>query len=150
MATPATLKMTGEDLRKNILWDGKRPVGRSFFDSSKTPDDDHSHGTHVAGIIGAVGNHRRGIAGVSWRVSLIPIKAFDKNGFGTAFRMASAICFAIRNRADVILCSWGASADSACLRRAVKLAGRRGIALVAAAGNAPLDLDSYRRAKARK
>ncbi|MBQ7562338.1 MAG: S8 family serine peptidase [Synergistaceae bacterium] len=45
--------------------------------------DDHGHGSHVAGIIGAKGNNNSGIAGVNWDVKLIPIKALDSKGEGT-------------------------------------------------------------------
>ena len=49
------------------------------------------HGTHVAGIIGAVGNNELGIAGVNWNVKLISIKALGDDGSGTIDGVIAAI-----------------------------------------------------------
>src|SRR4030095_3091315 len=47
------------------------------------PMDDHYHGTHVAGTIGAVGNNAIGIVGVNWNVQLLACKFFDASGSAT-------------------------------------------------------------------
>ena len=47
------------------------------------PMDDDGHGTHVAGIIGAVGNNGIGVAGVAWNVKILPCKFLDENGEGS-------------------------------------------------------------------
>ena len=44
--------------------------------------DDQGHGTHVAGIIGAVGNNSLGVAGVNWNVKILPCKFLDALGSG--------------------------------------------------------------------
>ena len=44
------------------------------------PMDDNGHGTHVAGIIGAVGNNGKGVAGVAWNVKILPCKFLDATG----------------------------------------------------------------------
>jgi subtilisin family serine protease len=44
--------------------------------------DDDGHGTHVSGIIGAVGNNSIGIAGINWNVKIIPCKFLDASGNG--------------------------------------------------------------------
>ncbi len=62
------------------------------------------HGTHVAGIIGAIGNNRLGVAGVNWQVSLMPL-AND----GTQAAVAAAFRYAIRQGARVINFSAGVS-----------------------------------------
>lgn len=54
--------------------------GWDFGDLDNDPRDPQGHGTHVAGIIGAVGNNGIGVAGVSWNVSILPIKAVDESG----------------------------------------------------------------------
>lgn len=50
-----------------------------------TPDayDDDGHGTHVAGIIGAVTNNGIGVAGVNWNVKIVPCKFLDASGNGS-------------------------------------------------------------------
>lgn len=60
------------DLSDNLV------EGRDTFnDNSITTDDTASHGTHVAGIIGAVGNNDLGVVGVDWDVKLVPLQAVD-------------------------------------------------------------------------
>ena len=54
--------------------------GWDFGELDNNPRDEDGHGTHVAGIIGAVGNNGIGVAGVSWNVSILPIKAVDESG----------------------------------------------------------------------
>src|SRR6185437_15744294 len=48
--------------------------GWNFHDGNANSTDDNGHGTHCAGIIGAVGNNGIGVAGVNWNVSLLPVK----------------------------------------------------------------------------
>ena len=57
--------------------------------------DDYGHGTHVAGIIGAVGNNNLGISGINWDVRLIPVKTLDKVGDGTFSQVINAIDYVI-------------------------------------------------------
>jgi subtilisin family serine protease len=43
-------------------------IGFNALDGSNKPVDDVKHGTHVTGILGAVGNNKLGVAGVNWQV----------------------------------------------------------------------------------
>lgn len=52
------------------------------FSYESSYKDGHSHGTHVAGTIGAVGNNGKGVAGVNWKVKLIALKVLNNNGSG--------------------------------------------------------------------
>ena len=64
--------------------------------------DNHGHGTHVAGIIGAVGNNNTGVVGVNWDVEIVPIKAFDDiDGDGVAEATDMAILEAINYAINV-------------------------------------------------
>lgn len=47
------------------------------------PMDDHGHGTHVVGIIGATGNNSLGVVGVSWQVKVMACKFMDESGYGS-------------------------------------------------------------------
>jgi len=61
------------------------PAGPRGFDAVGNhcdPMDDNAHGTHVSGIIGAVGNNGVGVAGVNWNVTILPCKFLDANGVG--------------------------------------------------------------------
>jgi len=53
--------------------------------------DDDGHGTHVSGIIGAVGNNQEGIAGINWNVKIVPCKFLDSQGFGDTDTLISCL-----------------------------------------------------------
>jgi subtilisin family serine protease len=57
--------------------------------------DDHFHGTHVAGTIGAVGNDAYGITGVNWNVQIMALKFLDASGGATRATQSS---FELRRR----------------------------------------------------
>jgi subtilisin family serine protease len=109
--------------------------GYDFVSDDSHPMDDHTHGTHVAGIIGAMGDNRIGVAGVCWRARLMALKAFDERGAGTVAAVVEAIHYAVANGARVLNASWGASDKSLALQEAVGAAWDAGVLLVAAAGN---------------
>jgi hypothetical protein len=56
--------------------------GWNFANNNNDVQDRYGHGTHIAGIIGAVGNNSLGVAGVNWNVSLMPLKFLDDKGVG--------------------------------------------------------------------
>lgn len=100
-----------------------------------TNRDDNGHGTHVAGIVGAIGNNGQGIAGVAFGVKVMPIKALDCTGAGFLSDVANAITYAADNGARVVNVSLGSPNDSQTLRSAVSYALGKNVAVVAAAGN---------------
>ena len=70
---------TNPDLTANVDTD----LGQNTrYGNSYSALDDYGHGTHVAGIIGAVGNNGMGSAGVNWKVKMISVKALDSRGEG--------------------------------------------------------------------
>ncbi len=71
------------------------------------PFDDHGHGTHCAGTIGAVGDNGIGITGVNWDVSIMAVKMLDANGNGTVASAIAAFEYAAAHGADIISNSWG-------------------------------------------
>ena len=115
---------------------------RTVFDTA----NDDAHGTHVAGTIGARGNNAAGIAGVSWNVQLMPLKAIGVGG-GTDAVVIEAYNYAkmMRQRGvnlRVLNNSYGGQAFSQSLLNAIKELGDAGILFVAAAGNDTLNNDS--------
>ncbi|MDJ0839566.1 MAG: S8 family serine peptidase [Acidobacteriota bacterium] len=112
--------------------------GYDFGDMDGSPYDDFGHGTHVAGIIGAVGNNGIGISGVSRKVKVMALRSFLFD-----FEIIQALNYAADNGARVINASWGGPFPSEALRLAIEEAGERGVLFVAAAGNAPLDLSVF-------
>ena len=86
--------------------------GWDFINIDNAPLDDNMHGTHVAGIAGAVGNNGIGIAGAAWNVKLMPIKVFQSSGQGNSTNIAAGVEYANSNGATVINMSFGSYAES--------------------------------------
>ncbi|MCL4294020.1 MAG: S8 family serine peptidase [Acidimicrobiia bacterium] len=128
---------------------GGCPAGTHGFDlvdGDCTPADGSGHGTHVTGIIGAVGGNGVGISGVSPHVTVLPLRMLDSTLNGTVSGAVAALDRAVRLRAAgvpirVLNASWTGSVASQALRDALVAAGDAGIAVVTAAGNSGLDID---------
>ena len=108
--------------------------GWDFINLDNAPLDDNMHGTHVAGIAGAVGDNGIGIAGAAWNVKLMPIKVFQSNGVGNASTIAEGVTYASENGASILNMSFGNYAESMTLRNALENAYATSV-LVASAGN---------------
>jgi PKD repeat protein/subtilisin family serine protease len=98
------------------------------------PQDDHGHGTHVAGIIAAQANNGIGGVGVAYNVQLMAIKAAQYSGVLASSDIAEAIYYAVAQGADVINMSFGGYARSQVEEDALAVAFGQAV-LVAAAGN---------------
>ncbi|MDP6682860.1 MAG: S8 family serine peptidase [Desulfobacterales bacterium] len=81
--------------------------GWNFADKDNNPADDNGHGTHVTGIIAAVGNNGIGVAGVAWNAKIMALKSFRADGSGLTSDAIPAIAYANLMGADVINNSWG-------------------------------------------
>jgi subtilisin family serine protease len=114
--------------------------GRDFVNGDDDPDDDNGHGTHVAGTIGAVGNNGLGVAGVCWRVKILPVKGLNSAGSGDNATLAAAIQYAGERGARVISASWGGDRRAKAVEDAI---ARSGALFVAAAGNAGTTTKHY-------
>jgi thermitase len=125
---------TGVDLFHPDL-SGKLVSGYDFVNDDSNPQDDHGHGTHVAGIAAARTNNGTGVAGLSWGAKIMPVKVMDDYGRGEYEDVASGIIYAANNGADIINLSLGGSAASSVLKEAVEYAHNLGCVVVAATGN---------------
>jgi subtilisin family serine protease len=100
----------------------------------KSGDDDNGHGTHVAGIIGAV-NNQIGVIGVGPEISLYAVKVLDKNGKGWLSDLIEGLEWCINNKMDIVNMSLGSSSDNQSFHDAIRKVYEAGIIQVAAAGN---------------
>ncbi|WP_081791946.1 S8 family peptidase [Caldalkalibacillus mannanilyticus] len=125
---------TGVDLKHQDIAE-KMVEGFNAFDGSSDPTDEHGHGTHVAGISSAITNNVKGIAGVSWRNRIMPIKVLDEKGEGSLFEITSGIRWATDHGAKVINMSLGDTENSPMLYDAIRYAYEHDVMLIAAAGN---------------
>lgn len=114
---------------------GRVLAGYDFANNDSDPSDDNGHGTSVAGTAAAAGNDGIGVAGVAWKVSILPVKVLDAAGSGYYSSIANGITYAADRGARVINLSLGGTASSTTLQSAVNYALGKGCVIVAAAGN---------------
>ncbi len=109
--------------------------GFNFVTNAVPANDDHGHGTHVAGTIAQATNNALGVAGVAFGAKIMPVKALSGEGIGTLGGVTQAIRFAADNGAHVINMSLGGPFPIFTIHNAVKYAKKKGVLVVAAAGN---------------
>lgn len=109
---------------------------RSFISGKPSAEDEHGHGTHVAGIIGAK-NNTIGILGVASGANLVSMRVLDADGEGVLSSIVQALAFINTNAAagDVVNMSLGEEGISATLDQQVQNTASRGILIAIAAGN---------------
>ncbi len=120
------VQISHPDLAANCL------AGYNFITDTAGQTDDNGHGTHCAGIIGAVGNNGVGISGVNWNVKILPCKFLDSNGDGYTSDAIEAINYAKNQGASIISNSWGGGTASSSLKTAIE---NSGAVVICAAGN---------------
>lgn len=166
---------TGIDIRhedlKNNLWEnpgesGKDSLGRdkcsngidddgngfiddchgwNFVSNNSDLTDNHGHGTHIAGIIGAEAGNGKGISGISPQVSLMIVKYYDPKVPNTdnLKNTIASIRYCVKMGAHIINYSGGGTEYSQDEKNAVAEAEKQGILFVAAAGNERSNSDQH-------
>lgn len=111
--------------------------GWNFVGNNSDLSDNHGHGTHIAGIIGAEGGNGVGAAGISPNVSIMVLKYYDPKaqGMNNLYNTVRAINYAVQMNAHIINYSGGGVEPSPEEKRAIEIAKKKGILVVAAAGN---------------
>jgi serine protease len=104
------------------------------------PLDREGHGTFVAGIVAEATNNNLGLTGLAYGTSIMPVRVLDANGNGDAGTIANGIRYAVDHGANVINLSLEFSVGVHAgqipgLLSALRYAHRRGVVVVAAAGN---------------
>ncbi len=117
--------------------------GYDFVNDREQALDDSGHGTHVAGTIAESTNNQFGVAGIAYEANLMPLKVLASWGGGTVADIAEAIKFAADNGADVINMSLGGGGESSIMKEAIEYAHKKGVAIVAAAGNSSSNAAAY-------
>ncbi|SDS42692.1 S8 family serine peptidase [Opitutus sp. GAS368] len=141
------VRLTHEDIAPN-LWTNPAPTigdvhGINAITGTGDPSDDYGHGTHVAGIFGAVGNNAVGVVGVAWQVQIMACKFIDATGNGSISDAITCLDYARAHGAKIVNASWGGYGfASAALFDAIDSLRHAGILLVAACGNDNNDNDT--------
>jgi serine protease len=130
------------DLQANML------TGYDVADNDTNPNppnDTFNHGTHVAGIIGAVSNNNIGIASVgNNKIKIIPVKVTrDLGGSRSIDYGYEGITWAADNGANIINCSWGGNGYTQTEKLVIDYAISKGCVIVAAAGNDNTETELY-------
>lgn len=101
--------------------------------------DDNGHGTHCAGIIGAMGNTSEGTTGVNWNVKLLPLKVLNSSGSGTTEDIYEAYRYVAANAQKfnivAVNASYGGGEKSKFAKEGIEAVAKAGVVFVAAAGN---------------
>ncbi|MDQ6705700.1 MAG: S8 family serine peptidase [Acidobacteriota bacterium] len=130
--------------------------GYNVLSASCDPMDDEisygGHGSHVAGIAGAVGNNAAGVSGVNWTTSLMPVKWFPASGSGATSDLISAMDWVVKAKQSGVnvrvvndSATWPGTGFSQALSDEIDLLGANDILFVAAAGNTAQNDDTIPR-----
>jgi cell wall-associated protease len=124
------------EYRGEIVKDNEADINDRFYGNNDVMANTPFHGTHVAGIIGAVRNNGKGIDGIADNVRIMAIRAVP-DGDEHDKDVALAIRYAVDNGAKIINMSFGKgfSPEKHWVDDAVKYAESKGVLLVHAAGN---------------
>lgn len=116
------------DLKENIKG------GINITGNPSDYSDDNGHGTHVAGIVGAL-NNDIGIVGVMPKVDLYAVKVFNSAGEGSLSDIIRGLQWCINNKIKLVNMSFGSATDNTTFREVFQNAEKAGVIMVVAAGN---------------
>jgi subtilisin family serine protease len=114
-------------------------ASKNFVEPGQKPDDDFGHGTHVAGIVAAVGDNTLGASGVAFGCKIAAIRVLGVDGTGTTWSTVQAIDWAVEKGCKVLNMSLGSPDASPLEAEAIARATAAGSLVVAAAGNEAAD-----------
>jgi serine protease len=115
-------------------------AGYDFIAHNRFPDDRNGHGTFVAGTIAEATNNHYGLTGLAFAARIMPVRVLDTQGEGEASTIAEGVRYAVKHGARVVNLSLEFSSNVTAsdipeLIEALRFARRRGVLVVAAAGN---------------
>jgi subtilisin len=122
------ISLSHPDLAANIKG------GINTIKPAKSANDDNGHGSHCAGIVGAI-NNTIGVVGVAPEVNLYAVKVLNSAGIGSLSDIIEGLQWCIDNQIQVVSMSFGSNGSNTTEHNAIIKAYNAGITLVAAAGN---------------
>jgi subtilisin family serine protease len=148
--TGATIAIvdSGVDLEHPDLAANVTSYDDADFTGDSDPDgahDENGHGTHVAGIAGAIAGNGTGVAGTAPGATILPVRVLDEDGSGSSMAVANGIRYAVDKGADVVNLSLGSTSgvgqvagllgELDLVYEAISYAWNKGAVVVIAAGN---------------
>ena len=113
------------------------------------PSDDLGHGTHVAGIVGAVGNEGTGIAGVDWHATILPVKFINSLNKGPNGKLVKALGWILQIIGEGVNVRvvndsgiWAGTTYSQAVADRLEDLSDAGVLFVSAAGNTKVNIDT--------
>lgn len=125
---------------------GQLLTGIDFTETPPVPGgnvDGYGHGTHVAGVIGALPDNGIGIAGIAPGCKILPVRIFNNWGHSESGRSAAAVIWAVDHGAKVINASWGSPMLGEVSKAAYEYAIQHDVVFVAAVGNSGNEEPKY-------
>ena len=143
MRKAETVNTPPPNYRGDIVKDNENDINDKFYGNNDIMAGTPFHGTHVAGIIGAVRNNGKGIDGIADNVRIMMLRAVP-DGDEHDKDIALAIRYAVDNGAKIVNMSFGKSysPQKQWVDDAVKYAESKGVLLIHAAGNDGKNLDA--------
>jgi subtilisin family serine protease len=149
-AVPVAVLDTGVDYNHEDLV-GRVTKGKDYVNNDNDPQDDHSHGTHVAGIVAAKGHNGKGIAGIAWDAHIVAIKVCGGLAgvpgvgvvTGCPFSAQVSGILEAMTKAKILNMSLGGTGSSFLVGLAIAAANAAGRLVVVAAGNSNTSTPFY-------
>jgi hypothetical protein len=135
------VRYTHEDLAANCINPAEDPpyngpgILTDVVYKDNDPSDVYGHGTLCAGLIGAEANNAKGLAGVNWDVTILPIKVLSDTGYGTDSQVAQGLLLADYLGADIISLSLYGPFPGRATQLATIQCTKDDVLVVACAGN---------------
>lgn len=128
--------VTHPDLKPQIV------PGWNFFSGNDDVTDVYGHGTAVAGVAAAAGDNGLGVASVSFRSKIMPMRVTDAQGYGYSSLMAQALTAAADNGAKVANLSFlGVSTSATVASAAQYMRSKNGVVVIAGGNTGALRTD---------
>ena len=128
---------------RDIVGDNYADVSERYYGNNDSKGEKSEHGTHVAGIVGAIRGNGLGMDGIATNVKIMSVRTVP-DGDERDKDVANAILYAVENGAQIINMSFGKNYSShpGVVEKAIKAAERAGVLLLHAAGNNSEDNDA--------
>ncbi len=141
----AIVAVVDTGVRQNLtdLDQTKFTAGYDFVNNDTDPTDDNGHGSHVTGTIAQSTNNTKGVCGIAYNATIMPVKVLNAYGSGTYTQIVDGINWAVEHGANIINLSLGGSSPSTLLEQAINNAWEKGVLVVCAAGNSGTNAPNY-------